>query len=69
MKQNNIKLKIYKTIFYMLLIVAIVVIGMIIYKYGSNQINEKESQEVVEAFSNTQHRSGKLGDYRCCPTR
>lgn len=52
MKQNNIKLKIYKTIFYMLLIVAIVVIGMIIYKYGSNQINEKESQEVVEAFSN-----------------
>lgn len=52
MKQNNIKLKIYKTIFYMLLIVAIVVICMIIYKYGSNQINEKESQEVVEAFSN-----------------
>lgn len=52
MKQNNIKLKIYKTIFYMLLIVAIVVIGMIIYKYGSNQINEKESQELVEAFSN-----------------
>lgn len=52
MKQNNIKLKIYKTIFYMLLIVAIVVISMIIYKYGSNQINEKESQEVVEAFSN-----------------
>lgn len=39
-------------IFYMLLIVAIIVIGMIIYKYGSNQINEKESQEVVEAFSN-----------------
>ena len=36
----------------MLLIVAIIVIGMIIYKYGSNQINEKESQEVVEAFSN-----------------
>ena len=52
MKQNNIKLKIYKTIFYMLLIVAIVVIGMIIYKYGSNQINEKESQETIEAFSN-----------------
>ena len=41
MKQNNIKLKIYKTIFYMLLIVAIVVIGMIIYKYGSNQIKNE----------------------------
>lgn len=52
MKKNNIELKIYKAIFYMLLIAAIVVIGMIIYKYGSNQINEKESQEAVEAFSN-----------------
>ena len=52
MKKNSIKLKIYNIIFYMLLIVAIIVIGMIIYKYGSNQINEKESQEVVEAFSN-----------------
>jgi len=52
MKKNSIELKIYKAIFYMLLIAAIVVIGMIIYKYGSNQKNEKESQEVVEAFSN-----------------
>lgn len=52
MKQNNIELKIYKAIFYMLLIAAIVVISMIVYKYGSNQKNEKESQEVVEAFSN-----------------
>ena len=52
MKKNNIELKIYKAILYMLLIVATVVIGMIIYKYGSNQKNEKESQEAVEAFSN-----------------
>ena len=52
MKKNNIELKIYKTIFYMLLIATIVIIGMIIYKYGSNQKNEKENQEVVEAFSN-----------------
>lgn len=52
MKKNNIELKIYKAIFYMLLIVAIVVIGMIVYKYGSNQKNEKESQEAVAAFSN-----------------
>lgn len=52
MKKNNIELKIYKAIFYMLLIGAIVVISMIVYKYGSNQKNEKESQEVVAAFSN-----------------
>ena len=52
MKKNNIELKIYKTIFYMLLIATIVIIGMIIYKYGSNQKNEKENQEVVVAFSN-----------------
>lgn len=52
MKKNSIELKIYKAIFYVLLIAAIVVIGMIVYKYGSNQKNEKESQEAVEAFSN-----------------
>ena len=52
MSKNNIELKIYKAIFYMLLIAAVVVIGIIIYKYGSNQKNEKESQEAVAAFSN-----------------
>ena len=52
MNKNNIELKIYKAIFYMLLIAAMVVIGMIIYKYGSNLKNEKESQEAVAAFSN-----------------
>ena len=51
MKKNNMELKIYKTIFCVLLIIAIILLGAIIYKYGSNQINEKESQEVVEAFS------------------
>ena len=50
--KNNKELKIYKAIFYMLLIVAIVIISMIVYKYGSNQKNEKESQEAVAAFSN-----------------
>ena len=50
--KNNIELKIYKAIFYMLLIAAIVVISLIVYKYGSNQKNEKESQEAVAAFSN-----------------
>ena len=52
MKKNSIELKIYKAIFYMLLIAAIVILGMIVYKYGSNQKNEKESQEAVAAFSN-----------------
>ena len=52
MKKNSIELKIYKAIFCMLLIAAIVIIGMIVYKYGSNKKNEMESQEVVEAFCN-----------------
>lgn len=52
MKKNNLELRIYKIIFYMLLIAIIVIIGMIIYKYGSNQKNEKENQKVVKAFSN-----------------
>ena len=52
MKKNSIELKIYKTIFCVLLIAAIAILSVVIYKYGSNQINEKESQEAVEAFSN-----------------
>jgi len=52
MKKNSIELKIYEAILYMLLLAAIVVIGMIVYKYGSNLKNEKESQEAVVAFSN-----------------
>ena len=52
MSKNSLKLKIYKVIFSMLLIVAIVVIGMIAYKYLGEYENEKESQETVEAFSN-----------------
>lgn len=51
-KNKNIELKIYKAIFYMLLIATIAVISMIVYKYGSNQKNEKESQDAVAAFSN-----------------
>ena len=52
MKKTSLELKIYKAIFYMLLIVAIVVIGMIIYKYLCESVNEKESQDAVAAFSN-----------------
>lgn len=52
MKKNNLKIKIYKAIFYMLLMVAIVVIGMIVYKYICESMNERESQDVITAFSN-----------------
>ena len=52
MKKNSLELKIYKIIFNMLLIVAIVVIGMIAHKYIGENENEKESQDAVEAFSN-----------------
>lgn len=52
MKKNSLKIKIYKAIFYMLLMVAIVVIGMIIYKYICESVNEKESQDAITAFSN-----------------
>ena len=52
MKKNSLELKIYKIIFSMLLIVAIVVIGMIAHKYIGENENEKESQDAVEAFSN-----------------
>ena len=52
MKKTSLELKIYKAIFYMLLIVAIVVIGMIIYKYVCESVSEKESQDAVAAFSN-----------------
>ena len=52
MKKNSIELKIYKAIFCVLLIAAIVILGAVIYKYVCNQINEQESQETVEAFSN-----------------
>ena len=52
MKKNSLKIKIYKAIFYMLLMVAIVVIGMIVYKYICESMNERESQDAITAFSN-----------------
>lgn len=47
------KLKIYKTIFAVLLIAVIVVIGLIGIKYSKNYINDQENQKVVETFSRT----------------
>ena len=52
MKKNSLKIKIYKAIFYMLLMVAIVVIGMIVYKHICESVNEKERQDAITAFSN-----------------
>ena len=69
MKKTSLELKIYKAIFYMLLIVAIVVIGMIIYKYVCESVNEKESQDAVAAFSNidfseNEEESGSQLEYK-----
>lgn len=50
-QNKNIEIKIYKAIFFVLVIIAIIVLGAVIYKYGSNLIAEKESQEIVETFS------------------
>ena len=48
------KLKIYKAIFIILLLAGIVVIACIAVKQWNSMENEKENQEVVEAFSNLQ---------------
>lgn len=69
MKKTSLELKIYKAIFYMLLIVSIVVIGMIIYKYVCESVNEKESQDAVAAFSNidfseNEEESGSQLEYK-----
>ena len=45
------KLKIYKTIFVILIISLIIVIGLIGIKYYTNQLNEAKNKEVVETFS------------------
>ena len=44
-KNSSIEIKIYKTIFVVLLIALVVVVGLLIYKYGANQINEKQSHK------------------------
>lgn len=48
------KLKIYKILFVLLLIVSIILLGFIIQKYGARQINETKNQEVVETFFQTE---------------
>lgn len=48
------KLKIYRAIFIILLLGAIILIALIAVKQWKSMKNEKENQEVVEAFSNIQ---------------
>lgn len=45
------KLRIYKILFAILLILAIVLLGAIAIKYGGRQVNENKNQETVEAFA------------------
>lgn len=45
------KLKIYKILFTLLIIVAIILLGCIAFKYGSRQINESKNHETIEVFS------------------
>ena len=46
------KLKIYRAIFIILLVVAIILIALIAMKQWNSMENEKENQEVIETFSN-----------------
>lgn len=46
------RLKIYKICFVLLTIVAVVLLGAILYKYQSRQKEEAKNQEIVEVFSN-----------------
>lgn len=45
------KLKIYKTVFIILIILEIIVTALIAIKYGRNQQYEKENKEAIETFS------------------
>lgn len=44
------KYKIYKIVIVILFIIAIILLGSIIYKYQQRQANEKESKKVLEEF-------------------
>ena len=48
------KYKIYKIIIVILFIIAIILLGSIIYKYQQGQANEKESKKVLEEFEQQQ---------------
>ena len=47
------KLKIYRIIFVLLIIAALVVFGLIVIKYRKNQLTETQNKEVVETFATT----------------
>lgn len=45
------KLKIYKTFFVFLIIIALIIIGLLAVKYGRNYKNEIETKKVAETFA------------------
>lgn len=51
MKKYNLELKIYKVMFGLLLVTAIIILGIILYKFVSSEVNEKESEEFIENFN------------------
>lgn len=53
------KLKIYRAIFIILLLVAIVIIALIATKQWKSMENERENQEVLETFSNVEIQDSK----------
>ena len=53
------KYKIYKIIIVILFIIAIILLGSIIYKYQQGQANEKESKKVLEEFEQQQDNNEK----------
>ena len=53
------KLKIYKCIFTVLVIVVIIVIGLIAVKYYRSNINEQDNKRVVDVFSRNVENPGK----------
>lgn len=46
------KLKIYKILFIILIILAVVLLGAIIFKYKGRKVNENKNKQVVEEFYN-----------------
>lgn len=45
------KYKVYKTLFILLMIAVVAVIGLIIHKYGSNYLNDQEMKKIVDQVS------------------
>lgn len=47
------KMKIYRITFALLIIALIIVLGLIVIKYGGNQIYERKNDEIIEVFNSS----------------